>query len=297
MPAIGKDMFQRFLLYRVLFCVIIMAVGRRADVRKTKEGIEMLAIERKNMILSELREKKRVVVGELAAKFGVSEETIRHDLMKLEHERGVVKTYGGAILNIGVQSEVPFMERRGVNAAANARIALLAARMVRDGDSVFLDASSASVFIAHALKNKKALTVLTNSVDVLIELSDVSGWRILCTGGMLKGSGVLVGSRTEEILGAYRGDIAFVSCRGICRDGFFESDEYQASVKRKMLANSMRKVVAAESGRLGKRAFAGICALSGADALLLETRPPEPWGEVFSAAGTKLFYPEENRTN
>lgn len=133
----------------------------------------MLAIERKNMILSELREKKRVVVGELAAKFGVSEETIRHDLMKLEHERGVVKTYGGAILNIGVQSEVPFMERRGVNAAANARIALLAARMVRDGDSVFLDASSASVFIAHALKNKKALTVLTNSVDVLIELSDV----------------------------------------------------------------------------------------------------------------------------
>lgn len=257
----------------------------------------MLAIERKNMILSELREKKRVVVGELAAKFGVSEETIRHDLMKLEHESGVVKTYGGAILNIGVQSEVPFMERRGVNAAANARIALLAARMVRDGDSVFLDASSASVFIAHALKNKKALTVLTNSVDVLIELSDVSGWRILCTGGMLKGSGVLVGSRTEEILGAYRGDIAFVSCRGICRDGFFESDEYQASVKRKMLANSMRKVVAAESGRLGKRAFAGICALSGADALLLETRPPEPWGEVFSAAGTKLFYPEENGTN
>ena len=59
----------------------------------------------------------------------------------------------------------------------------------------------------------------------------------------------------------------------------------------------MRKVVAAESGRLGKRAFAGICALSGADALLLETRPPEPWGEVFSAAGTKLFYPEENGTN
>lgn len=60
----------------------------------------MLAIERKNMILSELREKKRVVVGELAAKFGVSEETIRHDLMKLEHESGVVKTYGLSLIHI-----------------------------------------------------------------------------------------------------------------------------------------------------------------------------------------------------
>ena len=60
-----------------------------------------------------------------------------------------------------------------------------------------------------------------------------------------------------------------------------------------MLANSMRKVVAAASGRLGKRAFAGICALSGADALVLETRPPEPWAKCFPPPEQNFSIPKK----
>ena len=59
----------------------------------------MLAIERKKEILSVLRKEKTVIVGELAKRFGVSEETIRRDLDKLEKDGHVVKTYGGAVLN------------------------------------------------------------------------------------------------------------------------------------------------------------------------------------------------------
>ena len=67
----------------------------------------MLAIERKNQILTILQDEKKVVVAELSAKFGVSEETIRRDLEKLEKEGYVVKAYGGAVLNdspVGCQS-------------------------------------------------------------------------------------------------------------------------------------------------------------------------------------------------
>ena len=67
----------------------------------------MLAVERKNRILSILQEEKKVVVGELAELFDVSEETIRRDLEKLESEGLVVKAYGGAVLNENLQSDMP----------------------------------------------------------------------------------------------------------------------------------------------------------------------------------------------
>lgn len=88
----------------------------------------MLAIERKNKILGRLREEKSVLVGELAKEFGVSEETIRRDLDKLEKESGVIKTYGGALLRDGTERELPYVERRKINVEAKKAIAALAAR-------------------------------------------------------------------------------------------------------------------------------------------------------------------------
>ena len=119
----------------------------------------VLAIERKNKILGRLREEKSVLVGELAKEFGVSEETIRRDLDKLEKESGVIKTYGGALLRDGTERELPYVERRKINVEAKKAIAALAARLVQDGDSLILDASSTAVFIARALKSKKNITL------------------------------------------------------------------------------------------------------------------------------------------
>ena len=65
-------------------------------------------------------------------------------------------------------------------------MAEIVAEMVQDGDHIFLDASTTAVFIAKALKDKERLTVITNSMEILIELSDVSGWNIISTGGVMK---------------------------------------------------------------------------------------------------------------
>ena len=135
----------------------------------------MVAIERRNIILGKLREAGSVSVGVLAAEFGVSEETIRRDLERLEKENGIVKTYGGAVLADGSAREPSYTDRMRTNAEAKKRLAALAARLVQDGDSVILDASSTAVFVARALKSKKDITLITNSVEVLAELSDASG--------------------------------------------------------------------------------------------------------------------------
>ena len=146
----------------------------------------MLALERRNLILEKLQEEKRVVVSELSQLYSVSEETIRRDLDKLEKEGLATKSYGGAVINEDVGIDLPFNIRKNQNVQGKQKMAEIAASMVNDGDHIFLDASTTAVFVAKALKEKERLTVVTNSMEILLELSDVSGWNIISTGGVMK---------------------------------------------------------------------------------------------------------------
>ena len=99
-------------------------------------------------------------------------------------------------------------------------MAEIVAEMVQDGDHIFLDASTTAVFIAKALKDKERLTVITNSMEILIELSDVSGWNIISTGGVMKeGYLAFLGSRTEEVIRSYYVDKVFFPVRHLIRNG------------------------------------------------------------------------------
>lgn len=197
----------------------------------------MFAIERRNSILTALKEEKHVVVSELAKQFEVSEETIRRDLDKLEKEGYVVKTYGGAVISEGAAIELPYVVRKKANVEAKQKIAELAAELIMDGDTLILDASSTALFIAQKSR-QKGHHALTNSLEVLMELSDVTGWKILSTGGSLKErSCALIGSQAEECLERFHVDKAFISCKGVeAEHGFSDSSDAHAAVKRKMIA-------------------------------------------------------------
>ena len=128
----------------------------------------MLALERRNLILEKLQEEKRVVVSELSQLYSVSEETIRRDLDKLEKEGLATKSYGGAVINEDVGIDLPFNIRKNQNVQGKQKMAEIAASMVNDGDHIFLDASTTAVFVAKALKEKERLTVVTNSMEILL---------------------------------------------------------------------------------------------------------------------------------
>ena len=114
----------------------------------------MLALERRNLILEKLQEEKRVVVSELSELYNVSEETIRRDLDKLEHEGYAIKSYGGAVINENMSIDMPFNVRKNRNVLGKQKIAELVAGMIHDGDQIMLDASTTAVFIAKAIKDK-----------------------------------------------------------------------------------------------------------------------------------------------
>ena len=124
----------------------------------------MLAIERKNEILNKLRLEQRVLVSELAVHYGVTEETIRRDLDKLEKEGYATKTYGGAIWGNSTKTDLSYTIRNKTNVEAKTAIAKIISAMVSDGDHLMLDDSSTALYVAKQLKDKKNLTVITYSV-------------------------------------------------------------------------------------------------------------------------------------
>ena len=256
----------------------------------------MLAIERRNEILEKLQTDRRVVVSELSQLYDVSEETIRRDLEKLVNDGYAIKSYGGAVINENVNIELPFNIRKNRNILGKQHIAELVAGLVNDGDSIMLDASTTAVYIAKALqeKGKKNLTIITNSIEIIIELFDVQDWTILSTGGVSReGSFALVGPQTDRMLSNYHVDKAIISCKGIdVSAGFTDSDDLHANNKRTMLKSAKDRILAIDSSKFDRIAFTEIGTLEDLTAVITDERPEDKWLQVFKDSGIQCIYPQ-----
>lgn len=254
----------------------------------------MLAIERRNSILEKLQSEKRVVVSELSSQYGVSEETIRRDLEKLENDGLVIKSYGGAVLNEHSVFDLPFNVRKNKQIVEKQQIAELLAGIVRDGEAIMLDASSTSVYIAKRLKDKKKLTVITNSVEVLVELYDMSEWNVISTGGVSRQkSFALVGAHTDELISSYHVDKAIISCKGLdIQGGFTDADELNASCKRRMLRAAKERILTVDSSKFGEVAFKKIADWADITTIVTDQKPAKIYLDEFAMQGITCIYPE-----
>ncbi|MBQ7565597.1 MAG: DeoR/GlpR transcriptional regulator [Oscillospiraceae bacterium] len=255
----------------------------------------MLAIERKNEIKAKLKTEQRVVVSELAAHYGVTEETIRRDLDKLEREGFATKTYGGAIWGNSTKTDLSYTIRNKTNIDAKHTIGQLVSGLIEDGDHIMLDDSSTSLYIARHLKEKHKITVITNSIEIVQELSDVDGWTIMSTGGRLKPESLaLVGSQAEEMIRKYHVDKAIISCKGLSTEfGITDSSEFHSLLKQAMIASAGRTYLAVDSSKLDKSSFVKIADLSDVAAVVTECRPSDKWMQVFADMDLPCIFPPE----
>ena len=255
----------------------------------------MLAVERRNIILARIQEDKKCIVSELSREFDVSEETIRRDLEKLEDDGHVIKTYGGAILNEKSSIDLPFNVRQKSNTKGKMIIADLICSQIEEGEHIFLDASTTAVFIAKSIKQKKRLTVITNSIENLLELSDVENWDIISTGGLLKaGSMSLLGKKASDSVSSYNADKLIMSCKGFDIDrGVTDGNDETSSMKQNMMAVAEKVYLAVDSTKFNKIAFSQICSLSQIDYVVTDKKPEDKWLVAMRENGIECLYPEK----
>ncbi|MDR2939246.1 MAG: DeoR/GlpR family DNA-binding transcription regulator [Clostridiales bacterium] len=254
----------------------------------------MLALERRNSILMKLQEQKKVTVGELSLIYNVTEETIRRDLEKLHNSGLVIKSYGGAILNEAANIELPFNVRKKRNVSGKQKIAEIICGLIENGEHIFLDASTTSVFIAKAIKKKQCLTVITNSIEVLIELSDVSGWDIVSTGGNLnEGYLALTGQKAVTDINRFYAEKAIISCKGLDMEiGPTDAREEFALCKEAMIQSSQCAVLAVDSSKFNIKAFSVIENIKAIDIIVTDKHPGEAWLDYFEKNNIKCLFPK-----
>lgn len=241
----------------------------------------MLAAERRNEILSLLKEQGKVIVSDLSKKYDVTEETIRRDLEKLERDGFAERTYGGAVLKENEREDLPFLVRKRTNVEAKKRIAATISEMIQDGDRIMLDASTTALFVAKQIRQKKNITVITNSLEILLELSDVKGWKVLSTGGSLRTEAMaFFGYQAERMVDDFYVDKAIVSCKGVdFHKGFTDSNELEAGIKKQMLGAATTKILAVDSAKFGRVSFTKILDFAGVDMIVTDHAMDEEWTE------------------
>jgi len=255
----------------------------------------MLAVERRNLILEKLQDEKKVVVSELSALFDVSEETIRRDLDKLDKEGLATKSYGGAVLNENTSLDMPFNVRKKRNMKGKQMIAELVSGLIQEGEHIIVDPSTTAVAIVKALKNRKRLTVITNSIEVLVELSDVSGWDIISTGGTMRENYLaLVGPKATEVIKSFHADKVILSCKGLdLEKGITDANEMFSQVKQTMLKSAKERILVVDHTKFNNIAFSKIGDFSSIDIVVTDLRPSDEWMNYFTEKGIQCLYGKE----
>ncbi|MDY3618988.1 DeoR/GlpR family DNA-binding transcription regulator [Agathobaculum sp.] len=258
----------------------------------------ILPADRLQHVLELLKERRSVSCSELCEYFQVSAGTVRKDLRMLEDLGHAKRTYGGAVLSIAAPDAPAVVAEREVqNAAVKDRIARRAAEMVRPGETVFIDGSTTSLFVARHLRQCPNLTVITNAERVVMELCECEQIRTICTGGALRRSNLsYVGENAERLIrDTFYADRMFFSCFGISRQfGVFDAVESESNVKKAMFGSAQEIVLLCDSSKFGKLGFPKLADLSQLDCLVSDFCPDEEWESVLKQHRVELVrVPEE----
>ncbi|KAA9147814.1 DeoR/GlpR transcriptional regulator [Microbacterium lushaniae] len=215
-----------------------------------------------------------VRIDEAAERFGVSPMTIRRDLADLESSGRLRRVRGGAI---AAPTPQPFHRRRTLNVAAKRVIARKALTLVPASGTIALDASSTISLVAATLGARSGLTVFTNSVDTFALLAETAGVSPLLAGGSPEPTtGSLTGPLAVGSIRSLYFDLALTSADAVDPGaGTSEVSLAEAEVKRALVEQASRCVVAVDSTKLGRRSVAAAVAMEHVDALITELDPAD----------------------
>lgn len=232
----------------------------------------MQAEERQQTILQLLDARGQVSIAELSSRFGVSEMTVRRDLVQLEGDGLLRRTHGGAARTASGSFEPPFAMRARLNLEAKRAIAGDVAERLTDGQTLILDGGSTGTAIAEAIVGRN-LTICALNLRVAEILSSSPNTRVMIPGGLIRhGEMSITGPAAERTLADHRFDTYVMTVSAVdASAGLTEWNVDDAAIKRAALAASSRCIVACDSSKFGQTAFARIAPLDAADLIVTDT--------------------------
>jgi DeoR/GlpR family transcriptional regulator of sugar metabolism len=250
----------------------------------------MLAFTRKSEIKDLILEKKSITVTELSKKFSVTEETIRRDLKQLESEGSLIRTYGGAFILDGVENNVDLSIRETTYLKSKQAIASCCRRLIRNGDSIFLDSSTTCLAIAKTISHMR-LTVVTNSLLIVNELCDCSNIHLVCIGGnYTPNDKAFNGHITQLNLETLFLDKAFMSCRSLSIEhGITDSLEHVASVRQALVGRSEEIYLVADFSKFDKTSFIHITDFDKITGLVTDRQLDSHWKDFLKSHNVIIY--------
>lgn len=213
----------------------------------------MIIAERRNKILAIVKERKYCTVNYLSQTLCVAPITVRRDLTEMEHAGLIHRCFGGATVPDYENREIPFEIRNQSNFSVKEQLARKAAKLIKTGDIVFMDASSTVSHMAEFLSPEDNVTVVTNSTLVAEKLKEKHIRCYLTGGSPVQNSYALVGSLAEQAIAGFNANICFFSSQGISKDGMIsDQSERETALRRLMIRNSKKQYFLFDGSKYGK---------------------------------------------
>ena len=219
---------------------------------------------RRSAILQRLREDSSVTVTQLSKQFGVSEVTIRKDLRILKERKLLIRVHGGAIMGAGSteaeHEERNFSFKRLVNSREKEAIGKAAAAHIKDGDTIMIDSGTTALEVVKNLSSFNDLTIITNSVNAMMEALKYKRFKVLLMGGSVREPSMsTVGSLAESNLKLFYCDKLFLGVDSFSVDAGLSTPSVEEASTNQVMISRAREVIAVfDSSKVNKRALAFI---------------------------------------
>ena len=248
------------------------------------------------LILQELLRSGEVSVDGLAHTLEVSTATIRRDLAALEKQGLLRRSHGGAVsiepgLYEPFRNVSTFTEQEEQRTMEKRSIGLAAAELVLDGETIAFGAGTTTTQVARSIRHRKGITVLTNAVNIAMELSHRDDISVFVTGGLLSGSWfALVGETAQQQASEMFLDKAFIGIDGIhAEHGLTTNYPDQAAIHRTLMRQARTRIVVADHRKIGITGTALIWQTNNIDVFITDKKATDEAVAPFVSKGIKVL--------
>ncbi len=234
----------------------------------------------------------RVIVSDLSEQFNVTEETVRRDLDKLEQDGLAKKTYGGAVRIDNLNIDLPYTIRKQTNVEGKKYIAEIIGKLINDKENILMDSSTTALYTMKSIYNRSEMTIITNSVEMLMDAPIKTDWRFISTGGSFSQTSLsLTGCRAQNVIESYNADKAIISCKGIdISKGLTDTNDGNADIKSSFISSARTVIVGVDSSKFDKVSFVRFSDFSDIDVVVTDKEPSDDWKRFFDKADIELLY-------